>query len=134
MNLQKCDTARSDTSLAAAGDAPLRASACWFPVEVPTGIPVRTARSSAQEFIAKNPAGGLPFIELKSGVCIAETVAIAAYLEEAEGTNGAAASSTQCQRSPLSPPRTPLPRVTIGKPSLQLACTASKGYEHPADY
>ena len=38
--------------------------------------------------LAKNPAGGLPFIELKNGVCIAETVAIASYLEDAESTNG----------------------------------------------
>ena len=41
-----------------------------------------------QEMLEKNPAGGLPFIELKNGTCIAETVAIAAYLEDAESTNG----------------------------------------------
>ena len=40
------------------------------------------------EFLKMNPAGGLPFIELHSGTCISETVAIAAYLEDAESTNG----------------------------------------------
>jgi len=34
------------------------------------------------EFLARNPAGFVPVLELEDGVCIAETLAIARYLEE----------------------------------------------------
>eukprot|EP01043_Picozoa_sp_COSAG02_P063639 COSAG02_NODE_9077_length_2341_cov_2.221231_2_plen_109_part_00 len=40
------------------------------------------------EMLKKNPSGGVPFLELTDGTCIAETVAIASYLEDAESTNG----------------------------------------------
>lgn len=49
------------------------------------------------EMLEKNPAGGLPFIELKNGTCIAETVAIAAYLEDAESTNGVSLFGTTAE-------------------------------------
>jgi glutathione S-transferase len=38
-------------------------------------------KSRTPEFLKKNPAGGLPLLELDDGSCIAESAAIARYLE-----------------------------------------------------
>ena len=38
-------------------------------------------RNRQPEFLAKNPAGSLPVLELDDGSCIAESVAICRYLE-----------------------------------------------------
>jgi glutathione S-transferase len=40
-----------------------------------------TGKNRTPEMLAKNPAGGLPVLELDDGTCIAESVAIARYLE-----------------------------------------------------
>jgi len=47
-------------------------------------IPYETmegGRNRQPEFLAKNPAGSLPVLELDDGTCIAESVAICRYLE-----------------------------------------------------
>jgi glutathione S-transferase len=52
-------------------------------IEVPT-VQVDIARGANREadFLAKNPMGTLPVLELDDGTCIAETVAICRYFEE----------------------------------------------------
>lgn len=44
-------------------------------------IDIFAAKNRTPEFLRKNPAGGLPVLELDDGSCIAESVAIARYLE-----------------------------------------------------
>jgi len=52
-------------------------------VSVPV-VPVDIAKAENREppFLAKNPLGGLPVLELDDGSCIAESVAICRYFEE----------------------------------------------------
>src|SRR5271169_6309348 len=44
-------------------------------------IDIFAGKARTPEFLKKNPAGGLPVLELDDGSCIAESVAIARYLE-----------------------------------------------------
>jgi glutathione S-transferase len=44
-------------------------------------VDLATGKNRTPEMLAKNPAGGLPVLELDDGTCIAESVAIARYLE-----------------------------------------------------
>jgi glutathione S-transferase len=44
-------------------------------------VDLMTRASRTPAMLAKNPAGGLPVLELDDGACIAESVAIARYLE-----------------------------------------------------
>src|SRR6516225_573637 len=44
-------------------------------------IDLMAGKNRAPEFLAKNPSGGLPVLELDDGGCIAESVAICRYLE-----------------------------------------------------
>jgi glutathione S-transferase len=55
-----------------------------FVAEKGLKIPYETVeenRNRQPEFLAKNPAGSLPVLELDDGNCIAESVAICRYLE-----------------------------------------------------
>ncbi|HZP41068.1 MAG TPA: glutathione S-transferase family protein [Candidatus Binatia bacterium] len=47
-------------------------------------VPVNivTGENRTREFLAKNPAGGLPVLELDDGTCLPESLAIIQYLEE----------------------------------------------------
>ena len=45
-------------------------------------VDIGKAESRQPEFLAKNPMGGLPVLELDDGTCIAESVAICRYFEE----------------------------------------------------
>jgi glutathione S-transferase len=49
-------------------------------LQIPYEI-VEAGRNRTPEFLAKNPAGSLPVLELDDGSCIAESVAICRYLE-----------------------------------------------------
>jgi glutathione S-transferase len=52
-------------------------------VEVPARqVDIATAENRKPPFLAKNPLGGLPVLELDDGTCIAESVAICRYFEE----------------------------------------------------
>lgn len=52
-------------------------------VEVPLQqVDIGTAENRKPPFLAKNPLGGLPVLELDDGTCIAESVAICRYFEE----------------------------------------------------
>lgn len=52
-------------------------------IEVPTvQIDIGKAENRKPEFLAKNPMGGLPVLELDDGTTIAESVAICRYFEE----------------------------------------------------
>jgi glutathione S-transferase len=53
-------------------------------VEIPV-VEVRIADGDHRtaEFLAKNPLGQVPVLELESGLCISESMAICRYLEEA---------------------------------------------------
>jgi glutathione S-transferase len=58
-----------------------------FLAEKGVDVPVRQVDIGSQEnrkppFLAKNPFGGLPVLELDDGTCIAESVAICRYFEE----------------------------------------------------
>ena len=44
-------------------------------------VDLLSGKNRSPEMLAKNPAGGLPVLELDDGSCIAESVAIARYLE-----------------------------------------------------
>jgi glutathione S-transferase len=44
-------------------------------------IDLMAGKNRTPEFLKKNPAGGLPVLELDDGSCLAESVAIARYLE-----------------------------------------------------
>jgi glutathione S-transferase len=44
-------------------------------------VDILSGKNRTPEFLKKNPAGGLPLLELDDGTCIAESVAIARYLE-----------------------------------------------------
>ncbi len=44
-------------------------------------VDIFAGQSRTPEFLKKNPAGGLPVLELDDGTCISESVAIARYLE-----------------------------------------------------
>ena len=44
-------------------------------------IDLMAGKNRTPEFLAKNPSGGLPVLELDDGTCIAESVAICRYLE-----------------------------------------------------
>jgi len=52
-------------------------------IEVPVQqVDIGKAENRKPEFVAKNPMGTLPVLELDDGTCIAETVAICRYFEE----------------------------------------------------
>jgi glutathione S-transferase len=52
-------------------------------IEVPTRqVDIGKAESRQPSFLAKNPLGGLPVLELDDGTCIAESLAICRYFEE----------------------------------------------------
>lgn len=52
-------------------------------IEVPTvQVDIAKAENRQPEFLAKNPMGGLPVLELDDGTFLAETVAICRYFEE----------------------------------------------------
>ncbi len=58
-----------------------------FLAEKGVSVPVRQVDIGSQEnrkppFLARNPFGGLPVLELDDGTCIAESVAICRYFEE----------------------------------------------------
>lgn len=44
-------------------------------------IDIRAGQHKSPEFLAKNPSGKIPVLELDDGTCISETVAICRYLE-----------------------------------------------------
>jgi glutathione S-transferase len=44
-------------------------------------VDIFTGKNRSPEMLAKNPAGGLPVLELDDGTCLAESVAICRYLE-----------------------------------------------------
>src|SRR5262249_32515946 len=44
-------------------------------------VDVLAGQSRTPEFLAKNPSGGVPVLELEDGSCLAESVAICRYLE-----------------------------------------------------
>ena len=51
-------------------------------IAVPTvSVDITKAENRQPPFLAKNPMGGLPVLELDDGTCIAETVAICRYFE-----------------------------------------------------
>jgi len=52
-------------------------------IEVPTKqVDIGKAEGREPAFLAKNPLGGLPVLELDDGTCIAESLAICRYFEE----------------------------------------------------
>jgi glutathione S-transferase len=52
-------------------------------IEVPTvQVNIATAENRQEAFLAKNPMGGVPILELDDGTIIAESVAICRYFEE----------------------------------------------------
>ena len=52
-------------------------------IEVPyLQVPLSSGGHKAPEFLAKNPLGQLPMLELDDGTCISESVAICRYFEE----------------------------------------------------
>ena len=58
-----------------------------FLAEKGVSVPIRqvdigSAENRKPPFLAKNPLGGLPVLELDDGTCIAESVAICRYFEE----------------------------------------------------
>ncbi|HSJ96771.1 MAG TPA: glutathione S-transferase family protein [Myxococcota bacterium] len=54
-------------------------------VEVPVvQVDIGKAENRRPEFLAKNPMGTLPLLELDDGTCIAETVAICRYFERTQ--------------------------------------------------
>ncbi len=51
-------------------------------LKIPTEeVDIFTGKNRTPEMLAKNPAGGLPFIERDDGTHLAESVAICRYLE-----------------------------------------------------
>jgi glutathione S-transferase len=52
-----------------------------------TPIDIVAGANRRPEFLRKNPAGGIPVLELDDGVCISETLAICEYLEELAGAS-----------------------------------------------
>jgi glutathione S-transferase len=51
-------------------------------IEVPTvSVDIGAAENRKPEYLAKNPMGGVPMLELDDGTCLAETVAICRYFE-----------------------------------------------------
>ncbi|MEO0983254.1 MAG: glutathione S-transferase family protein [Pseudomonadota bacterium] len=51
-------------------------------IEVPTEqVDILTRRNREPDFLAKNPTGGIPILELDDGTCIGESVAICRYFE-----------------------------------------------------
>jgi len=54
-------------------------------IEVPTvQVDIGKAENRRPEYLAKNPMGTLPMLELDDGTCIAETVAICRYFERSQ--------------------------------------------------
>ena len=45
-------------------------------------VDILTRRNRQPDFLARNPTGGIPILELDDGTCIAESVAICLYFEE----------------------------------------------------
>lgn len=45
-------------------------------------VDIMSGHARSPEFLAKNPFGGIPVLELDDGTCIAESVAICRYFEE----------------------------------------------------
>lgn len=57
-------------------------------IEVPLQqVNIMTRENRSEEFLAKNPFGGIPILELDDGTCIAESVAICRYFEEEHPEN-----------------------------------------------
>jgi glutathione S-transferase len=51
-------------------------------IKIPTEqIDLASGQNRTPQFLAKNPSGGLPVLELDDGTCLAESVAICRYLE-----------------------------------------------------
>ncbi len=51
-------------------------------LKIPTEqVDIFARKNRTPEMLAKNPAGGLPFVELDDGTHLAESVAICRYLE-----------------------------------------------------
>jgi len=51
-------------------------------IEVPTvQVDIGKAENRTPDYLAKNPMGGVPMLELDDGTCLAETVAICRYFE-----------------------------------------------------
>ena len=44
-------------------------------------IDIRSGENISAPYLAKNPGGGVPMLELDDGTCIGESVAICRYLE-----------------------------------------------------
>jgi glutathione S-transferase len=54
-------------------------------IDVPlVNVDIARAENRQPPFLAKNPMGGLPVLELDDGTCLAETVAICRYFEESQ--------------------------------------------------
>lgn len=54
-------------------------------IEVPTvQVDLARAENRSPAYLAKNPMGGVPVLELDDGTCIAETVAICRYFERTQ--------------------------------------------------
>jgi glutathione S-transferase len=54
-------------------------------IEVPSEqIDIGKAENRQPAYLAKNPMGGVPVLELDDGICLAETVAICRYFEETQ--------------------------------------------------
>ena len=54
-------------------------------IEVPiVPVDIGKAENRQPEFLARNPMGGVPVLELDDGTCIAESVAICRYFEEVQ--------------------------------------------------
>lgn len=52
-------------------------------IEVPLEqVDIRSAANRQPDFLAKNPMGGLPVLELDDGTCIAESLVICEYFED----------------------------------------------------
>jgi glutathione S-transferase len=51
-------------------------------ISIPTEqVDLASGQNRTPQFLAKNPSGGLPVLELDDGTCLAESVAICRYLE-----------------------------------------------------
>lgn len=52
-------------------------------LEIPTvQVDLRTREQLRPDFLAKNPSGGVPMLELDDGTCLSESLAICHYLEQ----------------------------------------------------
>jgi glutathione S-transferase len=52
-------------------------------IEIPTQqVDLRSREQHRPDFLAKNPSGGVPLLELDDGTCLSESLAICHYLEQ----------------------------------------------------